>query len=52
MKSVLKIQEKGKKKRVLGKAETVSMEEYQDLEVNPKAETDSSVDSNRSHAGF
>ena len=38
MKSVLKIQEKGKKKRVLGKAETVSMEEYQALEVNPKAE--------------
>jgi len=38
MKSVQKINEKGKKKRVLGKAETVSMEEYQDLEVNAKAE--------------
>lgn len=38
MKSVLKINQKSKKKRVLGKVETISVEEYQDLEVNAKVE--------------
>ena len=38
MKSVLKINEKGKRKRVLGKAETVSAEEFQALEMDAKVE--------------